>query len=136
MTSTNPAGPDPAARPKRRTFSPEYKLRIVAEDDATLKNEKGAVLRRERLYHSHVKEWRAARDAGALEKLIDKQTGPARPKKLAAEAENEKLRRQVERLEKELARNKTALEVMGKASALLEMTPRARTEGCRRTGGR
>ena len=31
------------------------------------------------------------------------------------------LRRQVERLEKELARNKAALEVLGKASALLEM---------------
>ncbi|MEU2743895.1 hypothetical protein ABZ656_53860 [Streptomyces sp. NPDC007095] len=28
---------------------------------------KGAVLRQERLYHSHVKEWRATRDAGALE---------------------------------------------------------------------
>ncbi|WP_407703368.1 hypothetical protein [Streptomyces triticirhizae] len=93
MTSTNPAGPDPAARPKRRTFSPEYKLRIVAEYDAAPKNEKGAVLRRERLYHSHVKEWRAARDAGALEKLVDKRTSPARRRKPAAEAENEKLRR-------------------------------------------
>ena len=121
MTSTKPAGSDPAPRPKRRTFSAEYKLRIVAEYDAAPKNEKGAILRRERLYHSHVKEWRAARDAGALEKLVDKRTSPARPKKSAAEAENEKLRRQVERLEKELARNKAALDVMGKASALLEM---------------
>ncbi|EKX64181.1 hypothetical protein PV416_43760 [Streptomyces ipomoeae] len=34
-----------------------YKLRIVAEYDAAPKNEKGAILRRERLYHSHVKEW-------------------------------------------------------------------------------
>ncbi|WP_103533419.1 hypothetical protein [Streptomyces sp. SM11] len=76
MTSTNPAGPDPAARPKRRTFSPEYKLRIVAKYDAAPRNEKGAVLRRERLYHSHVKE---------------------------------------------LARNKAALEVVGRASALLGM---------------
>ncbi|MFI7202770.1 hypothetical protein ACIBQ7_37185 [Streptomyces massasporeus] len=97
MTSTNPAGSDPAPRPKRRTFSPEYKLRIVAEYDAAPKNEKGAVLRRELLYHSHVKEWRAARDAGALEKLVDKRTSPARPKKPATEAENEKLRRRVER---------------------------------------
>ena len=97
------------------------KLRIVAEYDAALKNEKGAILRRERLYHSHVKEWPAARDAGALEKLVDKRTSPAKPKKSAAEAENEKLRRQVERLEKKLARNKAALDVMGKTSALLEM---------------
>jgi len=120
MTRTNPSA-DPAPRPKRRTFSPEYKLRIVAEYDAAPRSEKGAVLRRERLYHSHVTEWRAARDAGALEHLVDHRTSPARPKKSATEAENEKLRRQVERLEKELARNKAAVEVLGKASALLEM---------------
>ena len=120
MTSTNPSA-DPAPRPKRRTFSPEYKLRIVAEYDAAPRNEKGAVLRRERLYHSHVAEWRAARDAGALGNLVDRRTSPARPKKSAAEVENEKLRRQVDRLERELARNKAALEVLGKASALLEM---------------
>ena len=121
MTSTNPSAADPAPRPKRRTFSPEYKLRIVAEYDAAPRNEKGAVLRRERLYHSHVTEWRAARDAGALEHLVDHRTSPARARKSAAEAENEKLRRQVERLEKELARNKAAVEVLGNASALLEM---------------
>ncbi|MEV5162982.1 hypothetical protein [Streptomyces sp. NPDC053728] len=121
MTSTETAGSDPAPRPKRRSFTSEYKLRIVAEYDAAPRNEKGAVLRRERLYHSHVKEWRAARDAGALENLVDRRTSPARAKKSAAEVENEKLRQQVARLEKDLARNKAALEVVGKASALLEM---------------
>jgi len=121
MTSTEPVGSDPAPRPKRRTFTSEYKLRIVAEYDAAPRNEKGAVLRRERLFHSHVTEWRAARDDGALEKLVDRRTSPARAKKSAVEVENEKLRRRVERLEKDLARNKAALEVMGKASALLEM---------------
>jgi hypothetical protein len=53
---------------------------------------------------------------GHLDQLVEK--CGRRP---FVEAENEKLRRQVERLEKELARNKAALEVMGKASALLEM---------------
>jgi hypothetical protein len=58
MTSTTLAEPDPAPRPKRRSFSPEYKLRIVAEYDAVPKNEKGAVLRREWFdafiaYHNH-----------------------------------------------------------------------------------
>lgn len=91
-TSTNPSASDPAPRPKRRSFSPEYRLRLVAEYDAAPKNEKGTVLRRERPYHSHATEWQSA-----------------------AELENEKLRRQVERLEKELARNKAALEVLGKA---------------------
>ncbi|MFD4977920.1 transposase [Streptomyces sp. NPDC058424] len=121
MTSQNTPGVDPAAKPKRRTFTPEYKLRIVAEYDAAPKGEKGAVLRRERLYDSHVKEWRAARDAGALDALADRRTAGVRPKKSAAETENEKLRRRIERLEKELAQRDAALEVLGKAHALLEM---------------
>jgi hypothetical protein len=50
MTSTKPAGSDPAPRPKRRTFSPEYRLRIVDEHDAAPKNEKGAILRRDVRY--------------------------------------------------------------------------------------
>ncbi|MER5621233.1 hypothetical protein ABT061_09340 [Streptosporangium sp. NPDC002544] len=36
-----------ADRPKRRHFSAEYKLRIVAEYDAAQPGEKGAILRRE-----------------------------------------------------------------------------------------
>jgi transposase-like protein len=121
MTSKNTPAIDPAARPKRRTFTPEYKLRIVEEYDAAPKGEKGAVLRRERLYDSHIKEWRAARDAGALDALVDHRTSAARPKKPAAEIENEKLRRRVERLEKELAKRDAALEVLGKANALLAL---------------
>ncbi|MYV45641.1 hypothetical protein [Streptomyces sp. SID2888] len=34
MASTTNPEQDPAPRPKRRTFSAEYKLRIVAEYDA------------------------------------------------------------------------------------------------------
>ncbi|MFI6360945.1 transposase [Streptomyces sp. NPDC050743] len=119
MTSTKPSGQDPAPKPKRRRFTPEYKLRIVAEYDAAPAGDKGAVLRRERLYHSHIIEWRQARDAGALERLTDHRTSPARPKKHPAEAENDKLRRQVERLEKEVAKRDAALEVLGKTHALL-----------------
>ena len=120
MTSKNPPT-DPASRPKRRTFSPEYKLRIVAEYDTAPPGEKGAVLRRERLYHSHIIEWRQARHAGALENLVDRRTSPVRPKKSQAEVDNERLQRKVERLEKELAKRDAALEVLGKAHALLEM---------------
>lgn len=112
---------DPAAKPKRRTFSADYKLRIVAEHDAcTTGTERAALLRRERLYHSHVIEWRNARDAGALENLADRRTSPTRKKKHPAEAEAERLRTQIARLEKEVADRDHALEVMGKASALLQ----------------
>jgi hypothetical protein len=63
---------DPAARPRRRRFSPEYKLAILAEyDRLTEPGDKGALLRREGLYTSHIVEWRRARDAGALSGLAD-----------------------------------------------------------------
>ena len=55
---------DPAPRPTRRTFTAEYKARIVAEYEAAPHGEKSAVLRREGLFHSHVREWAATRGAG------------------------------------------------------------------------
>ncbi|WP_441248211.1 transposase [Kitasatospora sp. McL0602] len=119
MASTT--DPDPAPKPKRRTFSPEYKVRIVAEYDAAPTGEKGAILRRERLYHSHIIEWRQARDAGGMATLTDRRTSPARPKKAAEQAELERLRKKVTRLEKDVAQRDAALAVLGKAHALLEM---------------
>jgi transposase-like protein len=112
---------DPAPRPKRRTFPAEYKLRIVAEYDAAPNGEKGAILRRERLYHSHIIEWRAARDAGAMATLTDQRTSPARPKKAGEQAELERLRKKIARLEKEGAQKDAALELLGKAHALLQL---------------
>ena len=55
---------DPAPKPSRRSFSAEYKLAIVAEYENAPNGEKGAILRREGLYSSHVIEWTRARDAG------------------------------------------------------------------------
>jgi transposase len=107
-----------AERPRRRTFSAEYKAAIVAEYDAAADGEKGAVLRREGLYSSHVIEWRRARDAGALAGL---QPADRPAKRSAEQAEIERLRARAERAEAELARTKAALEVVGKTHALLEM---------------
>ena len=60
------AGPR-SDRPRRRVFTPEYKLAMVAEyDRAATPGERGGLLRREGLYHSHIIEWRKARDAGTL----------------------------------------------------------------------
>jgi transposase len=112
--------PDPAARARRRTFTAEYKARIVAEYDALPEHsgERGALIRREGLYSSHIAEWRKARDTAALDALEPKKR-PA--KRSAGQVELEKLRRKNERLEAELARTKLALEITGKAHALLEM---------------
>ena len=56
--------PEVPEKGRRRSFTAQYKLDVVAEYDAAATGEKGAVLRREGLYSSHVIEWRRARDAG------------------------------------------------------------------------
>jgi transposase len=115
----SPTGPR-AERPRRRSFTAEYKLAMVAEYDRLPAGEKGALLRREGLYSSHIIEWRRARDAGTL-------TGPPRSTaavtrgKSAEQTEIERLRRQNERLAADLARNKAALEIMGKTHAFLQL---------------
>lgn len=110
---------DPAARPKRRSFSAEYKARILDEYDALVSgtDERGALLRREGLYTSHITEWRRARDAAARAGLAPQKKQRRSPE----QTEIDKLRRKNERLEDELRRTKLALEITGKAHALLEM---------------
>lgn len=111
--------PDPAARARRRTFTAEYKARILDEYDALPagSEQRGALLRREGLYTSHIAEWRKAREAGARKGLAPK----GRARRTPDQVELEKLRRRTKQLEAELERAKLALEITGKAHALLEM---------------
>ena len=118
----SPAGAsDPAPRPTRRVFSPEYKLAMVAEYENAPNGQKGAVLRREGLYSSHIIEWTRARDAGSLISGPAESVTPAkRVKKTAEQVELEKLRRRNDKLESDLKKTRMALDIMGKAHALLE----------------
>jgi transposase len=116
VVDDGPVGPR-AEQPKRRTFTAEYKLVMVAEyDAATEPGAKGALLRREGLYSSHIIEWRRARDAGALAGVADR---PRKPARSDADREAERLRVENERLRAELAKTRAALDVVGKAHALL-----------------
>lgn len=113
-------------RAKRRTFTAEYKRRIVAEYDAAPQGSKGAVLRRERLYDSHLQEWRAAIDADTLDSPA-KRGRPRGSGKSPDQARIVELERQVKRLEGELGKKdetiadrEAALDVLGKGVAFLE----------------
>ena len=110
---------DPAARPRRRSFTAQYKAAILDEYDAfpVGSSQRGALLRREGLYTSHIAEWRRARDAGARDALAPK----GKAKRSPEQVELERLRRRNERLETDLARARLALEITGKAHALLEL---------------
>ena len=103
-------------RARRRTFTAKYKLEILAEYDAAPDGEKGAVLRREGLYSSHIVEWREARDAGALAGLAAARPQAARP----AGRADRPARGGEKRLEQELAKARFVVDVQGKLHALLE----------------
>ena len=111
--------PDPEVpeRARRRTFTAQYKLDILAAYDAAGPGEKGALLRREGLYSSHIVDWRRGRDAGAL-------AGPARPRGRPAadprDAQIARLQKEKAKLEQELAKARFVVEVQSKLQALLE----------------
>ena len=111
--------PDPEVpeRARRRTFTAKYKLEILAAYEAAAEGDKGALLRREGLYSSHIVEWRRARDAGALAALTQprgrKRRNPQSERVAALEAEKQ-------RLEQELAMARAVMDVQAKLHALLE----------------
>ena len=105
-----------ADRPKRRSFTAEYKAQILAEYETADHGERGAILRREGLYSSHITEWRKAAQAGAATALGPKSRGPRDRR----DREIEQLRTRAEKAETELARTRAALDIVGKAHALLE----------------
>jgi transposase len=109
----NGSGPvDPAPRPARRSFTAEYKAKVVAEYEAAPHGEKSAVLRREGLFHSHVQEWTRARNTSA-------HTSTTTARLSRAERETERLRAENARLNTKLAQTQAALSIMGKAHELL-----------------
>ena len=114
-----PSPPDPEVpeKAKRRRFSAEYKLAILREADrCTEPGQIGALLRRERLYSSHLVDWRRQRDTGALQALARKRgRQPADP----ARVEVERLRRENERLAHKLGQAERIIELQGKLSELL-----------------
>lgn len=119
VTDQPPRRPDPEVpeRARRRTFTAKYKLAVLAEYEAAPAGGKGAVLRREGLYSSHLVEWRRARDAGALAALAAPR-GPARQD--TRDVELVRLRREKARLEQELAKARFVVDVQAKLQALLE----------------
>ena len=96
-----PTRPDPEVVPiaKRRAFTAEYKLAILAEADAAVARPGriGALLRREGLYSSHLVTWRRERQSGMLKGLTPHKRGPKSKRNLQDE-EMHKLRRESQRL--------------------------------------
>ena len=117
-----PSRPDPevVASAKRRIFSAEYKLRILAEADAAAAHPgaTGALLRREGLYSSHLTMWRRERQAGILKGLTPHRRGP-KSKRDPQQDELQQLRRENQRLTEELRKAAIVIDIQKKVGALL-----------------
>jgi len=117
-----PPRPDPevVANAKRRSFTAEYKLCILAEADAAAAQPGaiGALQRREGLYSSHLVTWRRERQAGMLKGLTPHKRGP-KPRRNPQEEEMQKLRRENQRLTEELRKAEIVIDVQKKVGALL-----------------
>jgi transposase len=111
--------PEVVARAKRRTYTGEYKQQVLAEADAARgTGEIGAVLRRHGLYSSHLTKWRQERASGILEGLAPQKRGP-KSKANPLTAENQKLRRDNERLTDRLRKAEIVIDVQKKVAMLL-----------------
>ena len=122
--------PDPEVEPvkakkrKRRTFTAQYKLKIVQEADrCTEPGEVGALLRREGLYSSQLTNWRRARDQGQLAALNRKRGRKPDPD-ADLRYELEKMRKENERLKKRLDKAETIIDVQKKLCTALGLDPK------------
>lgn len=101
-------------QPKRRSFSAEYKQRILREADAArasgVAGAIGTLLRREGLYSSRLFEWRQQREAGQLAGLTPSKRG-RKASRSAQTVEVEQLQRRVSLLET----------VLKKAAAIIDV---------------
>lgn len=112
--------PEPTLEKRtRRTFSAAYKLRIVQEANACQRGELGALLRREKLYHAQLQQWRRESAEGRLDALSKTTPGPA-PKQTHEQRKITTLEQQVVRLKQQLQLKDDCLMLQKKALSMLE----------------
>ena len=115
---TSSPDPEVSAKAQRRKFTAEDKKRILEEvDRAAGHGGIGVVLRREGIYSSTLHGWRKERDA-AIHKAFSQKRGP-RTQRNPLAGENEKLRRQNQRLQEELEKAHIVIDVPKKVAKLL-----------------
>ncbi len=114
------SGPEVPEKAKRRRFEAAYKLRILEEADRlTEAGEVGELLRRERLYSSHLTHWRRQRDEGSLAGLTPKRRGRKAKRKDPLAQEIDQLKRENARLVERLRQAETIIDVQKKVSEML-----------------
>jgi transposase-like protein len=117
MTEVSPA-PELEKR-TRRSFSSEYKLKILAEADRCARGELGALLRREKLYSAQLQQWRRDFAEKGVEGLAKSAPGP-KTTKTPEQRRIEQLERENARLSHKLELANDCLSLQKKALSMLE----------------
>lgn len=113
MSALRKPNPEVQPKPERRSFSVEYKRRMVAEAEQCQHGELGSLLRREGLTYGQIGKWRAAQAEGTLGRKRGPVANPNRAEMRRVKAENERLRRQ-------LADAEAIIDAQKKLAALLD----------------
>jgi transposase len=122
------ASPELSNRPRRRTFTVQDKLRILADTDRAAETGGiGTILRREGLYSSTLTDWRRRRDAGAFGALVPGKRGRKTIEANPLAAELALARRDNVRLTQRLTRAEAIIDLQKKVAELLGI-PLARSD--------
>lgn len=126
-TNLQPASnPEVDPTPRRRSFTAEYKAKILAEcDAATEPGQIGAILRREGLYSSHLFDWRQRRASSGAEGLKPKKKGrpPSDPTQVSMEKELERTRRELAAVKEKLRQAEVIIDAQKKLAEVLSFLP-------------
>lgn len=99
MSESSKPNPEVQAKAERRRFTVEYKRRMVVAAEQCEHGELGSLLRREGLTYAQISNWRKAHAQGTLDKKRGPVANPNRAEMRRLEAENARLKRQLERAE-------------------------------------
>ena len=115
------ADPEVLPQAKRRRFTAAYKLWVLKEADKCRQQpgQIGALLRREGLYSSHLTTWGRQREAGQMDGLKPRKRGRKHDEEAA---EMNQLRRENQRLTRQLEQAELIIEAQKKLSQILGIT--------------
>lgn len=106
---------------KRRTFTAEYKRKVLTEADGCKADPGaiGALLRREGLYSSHLTTWRRERELTELEALAPRRRGPKPHVQDERDVELARLRKDVAAWQERAERAELLCDIQKKVAGLL-----------------
>jgi transposase len=104
---------------KRRQFSPESKRKLIEQYDQLDVNERGALLRREGLYYSHISKWRWQFQQADKKAAAKERAATTKARATVSKSRYDDLKRELEEVRAQLEKANSIIAVQKKLSDLL-----------------